>query len=238
MKRLRSKLTYANVISTLALFLALGGGAAFAASKIHTGNIAKGAVKTSKLHARAVSSGKLAVGAVRSNQIAGGAVSTPQIADGAVGSAQIGAGAVAPSNLQVPVFFPANPSGGSAAVPPEGAAVAYPLANSTWLQKPGQLNVIFGAATATLAYDGGGSGECIVAIEVGLQGQSENGESGGRLRTTSTKPVTVEGNLGGLPQIGPTTATTRQLVASVRSNEECTVGSTVDSARLQVVDFG
>ena len=31
-KRLRARLTYANVIATLALFLALGGGAAYAAS--------------------------------------------------------------------------------------------------------------------------------------------------------------------------------------------------------------
>ena len=34
MKRLRAELTYANVISTLALFLAVAGGGAFAASSI------------------------------------------------------------------------------------------------------------------------------------------------------------------------------------------------------------
>jgi hypothetical protein len=250
MKRLRSKLTYANVISSLALFLALGGGAAYAASKIHSGDIANGAVKTSKLHQRAVSSGKLALGAVRSNQIANGAVNSSQLANGAVnsaqiakgavGSAQIAAGSITPSDLQVPLFFAASPSGGSAPVPPNGLAVAYPLANSTWVQKPGQLNVIFGAATATLAYDGSGSGsgECVVAIEVGLKGQAENGESGGVLRTTSTTPVEVEGNLGGLPQIDPTEPTTRQLVANLRSDEDCTVGSTIDSTRFRIVDFG
>ena len=78
------KLTYANLVSTLALFLALGGGAAYAANKIHSGdiannavrskNIAPGAVDTNKTFKRAIISGKLAKGAVRSNQIADRAV--------------------------------------------------------------------------------------------------------------------------------------------------------------------
>jgi hypothetical protein len=34
MRRLAGKLTYANVISTICLFLLLGGGAAFAASQL------------------------------------------------------------------------------------------------------------------------------------------------------------------------------------------------------------
>lgn len=94
MKRLRRKLTYANVVSSLCLFLLLGGGAAFAASKIRSGQIAHGAVTTNALHQRAVSSGKLAVGAVRSNQIANRAVGRDQIAGGAIGSDQIANGAV------------------------------------------------------------------------------------------------------------------------------------------------
>ena len=42
MRRLAGKLTYANVISTICLFLLLGGGAAFAASQIHLGKNAVG----------------------------------------------------------------------------------------------------------------------------------------------------------------------------------------------------
>jgi hypothetical protein len=100
----RPRLTYANFVSTLALFLALGGGVAFAADKIHSGNIAPGAVRTANVFKRAIVSGKLALGAVRSNQIADGAVGSKQIGNGGIGSKQIGAGAVAPSNLQYPVF--------------------------------------------------------------------------------------------------------------------------------------
>lgn len=248
MKKLRSRLTYANVVSTVALFLALGGGVAFAAGKIQSGDIANGAVKTSKLHQRAVSSGKLALGAVRSNQIANGAVSSAQLADGAVGpnkiaagsiaSTQIAARGVAPSNLEVPLFFVASPTGGSATLPAEGEVAPYPLTGADWTQGPGQVNVIFGAGIATLAYDGGGGGSCQVVILVGTNGTPVNGENGGQFQTSSTTPQTVEANLGGLPVIDPPSTKSRQLSASIQTNGECTAGSTVDSARFRVVDFG
>jgi hypothetical protein len=79
MKRLRSKLTYANVTATLALFLALAGGTAYAAGKIQSSDIAAGAVTTANLAQRSVTSGKLAIGAVSENQIADGAVGLRQI---------------------------------------------------------------------------------------------------------------------------------------------------------------
>jgi hypothetical protein len=43
---IRKRLTYANVVSTLALFVALGLGGAYAASKITSKDLAKGAVKS------------------------------------------------------------------------------------------------------------------------------------------------------------------------------------------------
>ncbi len=54
MKRLRGKLTYANVISTLCLFLLLGGGAAFAATQLPKNSVGprqlkRGAVTPAKL---------------------------------------------------------------------------------------------------------------------------------------------------------------------------------------------
>jgi hypothetical protein len=99
MQRLTSKLTYANVVSTIALCIAVGGGAAFAAGKIDSSQIATGGVHTKNLQQRSVTSGKLAVGAVRSNQIAPGAVDTGELAPGAVHSGQIGAGAVGTKQL-------------------------------------------------------------------------------------------------------------------------------------------
>ncbi len=229
----RPRLTYANIVSTLALFLALGGGAAYAAGKIHSGdiaakaiksaNLAPGAVRTSNVFQRAIISGKLAVGAVRSNQIA----------DGVVGSRQIGSAAVAPSNLQFPVFYAASPSGGSA--PVTSGPDPYPIAGNTWVQNPGQIEVVFGGAAATLAYDGSGAGSCRVFFEISLNGQQVGG---GEISTESTSLAAVEQSVGAQPQIDPVAPTTNRLTARTGSHGACTPDSKVDSTRFRVLDFG
>lgn len=240
----RPRLTYANIVSTLALFLALGGGAAYAASKVvSSSDLAKGAVHTSNVFKRAITSGKLAVGAVRSNQLANGAVGSVQLGDGAVGakqiaggavgSKQIGAAAVAPSNLEFPVFYAASPRGGSAAVT-EGPD-PYPLSDSTWNQNPGQIEVVFGEAVGTLAYDESGSGSCRVFLEVNLNGQQVGG---GEISTGSTTLQRVAQSVGAQPQIDPLAPITNHLTLRTASNGDCTPDSTIDSARFRVLDFG
>jgi hypothetical protein len=64
MRRIRSKLTYANVISTLCLFLLLGGGAALAASKL-----AKNSVGTKQIKNSAVTAAKIKKGTITGTQI-------------------------------------------------------------------------------------------------------------------------------------------------------------------------
>jgi hypothetical protein len=64
MKRLRGKLTYANVISTLCLFLVLGGGAAFATSMYPKESIGPRALKKG-----AVTFAKIKDGAVKGSKI-------------------------------------------------------------------------------------------------------------------------------------------------------------------------
>lgn len=64
MKRLRSNLTYANVVATLALFLVVAGGSAFAASKL-----AKNSVGTKQLKNSAVTTAKIKDGAVTGSKV-------------------------------------------------------------------------------------------------------------------------------------------------------------------------
>jgi hypothetical protein len=220
----KSRLTYANVVATLALFLTLSGGVALAASKVHTNGIFK----------RAVTSGKLALGAVRSNQIANGAVSAQQIANGTIGSKQVGASSIAPSNLQFPVYYAASPVGGSLPVP-NGEAVAYPLSDSSWSQKPGQINVLFGGAVGTIARAQNSGEDCRVFFDIRVNGQQTGG---GELSTSSTAPVRVERSVGASPEIDPLAPVTNRLTLNVGSNGSCTPSSTVDSTRFRVLDFG
>jgi hypothetical protein len=230
----RPRLTYANVVSTLALFLVLGGGVAYAASKVRSGDLAPGAVHTSDVFKRAITSGKLSVGAVRSNQIAGRAVGSQQIADGAVGSQQIGAASVAPSNLEFPVFYAASPAGGAA--PVTVGLDPYPITDDTWTQAPGQIEVVFGAGAARLAYDGSSpEGSCRMSFVVSLNGQQVGG---GELSTSATTLTRVEQSIGAQPQIDPPAPTTIRMTVQTGSNGACTQDSTIESTRFRVLDFG
>jgi hypothetical protein len=94
---LKKHLSVSNVVSCLALFLALTG-AAYAASlgkgSVKSKNIAKGAVTSPKLKNGAVTSAKLANGAVITAKLANGSVFSAKVANGAIVSAKLGGGAV------------------------------------------------------------------------------------------------------------------------------------------------
>ena len=84
MKRLSGKLTYANVISTLCLFLLLGGGTAFAASQLGKNSVGSkqiknGAIGTGKLKKEAVTGAKIKKGSITSADLAAGVISTPAV---------------------------------------------------------------------------------------------------------------------------------------------------------------
>ncbi len=64
MRTIRSKLTYANVISTLCLFLLLGGGAALAAGKL-----GKNSIGTKQIKNGAVTGAKIKKGTITGSQI-------------------------------------------------------------------------------------------------------------------------------------------------------------------------
>jgi hypothetical protein len=71
---MRSKLTYSNVVSTLCLFLLVGGGAAYAASHLGKNTVGakqlkKNAVTTAKLKKEAVTGAKVKKGTLTGNQI-------------------------------------------------------------------------------------------------------------------------------------------------------------------------
>jgi hypothetical protein len=80
------RLTYANVIATLALFLALGGGAVWAANK----QAAK--IGTGKLKPNAVTAGKIKANAITSSKIRENAVTALKIREGAVNFGKLAAG--------------------------------------------------------------------------------------------------------------------------------------------------
>jgi hypothetical protein len=78
---LRGRLTYSNVAATLALFLAIGGGMAFAlaSNSVKSRHIKNGQVKTPDIRTGAVNSSKLATGAVTTSKLGNGAVTAAKL---------------------------------------------------------------------------------------------------------------------------------------------------------------
>jgi hypothetical protein len=112
MARLRSRITYANVTATLALFLALAGGTTAIAlsgknsvasddiikgqvkssdiggSQVANGDLAKDSVSGGKVKPETLFGGDIGADAIGASEIAAGAVGAPEIIDGAVGSGE------------------------------------------------------------------------------------------------------------------------------------------------------
>lgn len=92
MTRLRRHLTYANVISTLCLFLLLGGGTAYAldgSNTVFTDDIVNGDVKVDDIGQGAVATDEIANGQVKAADIGDGEVKTAELATGAVRSIDV-----------------------------------------------------------------------------------------------------------------------------------------------------
>jgi hypothetical protein len=82
MRAVGRKLTYANVVATLALFLALSGGVVYAAGKIGAKNLRANAVTAGKIKRNAVTNAKIRGNAVTAAKIKAGAVDFTKIAPG------------------------------------------------------------------------------------------------------------------------------------------------------------
>lgn len=96
---MKPRLSYANVISTVALFLALGGATAIAIEQLPARSVGErqlrpGAVSADKIRKNAVTAPKLKALAVKAGKIAAGAVKEAKLANASVSNAKLAAAAV------------------------------------------------------------------------------------------------------------------------------------------------
>lgn len=132
MKRMR-KPSPAVVVASVALFVALGGGAyaGVALNQVRSANIKNGEVKTADLGNFAVTSLKIANSSVKSNKLRAGAVGTAALTDGGVANADIAAGAVTPAKIAgVPTARVGNNA--NVAVPGNAAFTVIPMNAETF----------------------------------------------------------------------------------------------------------
>jgi hypothetical protein len=113
-KQIRKRLTYANVMSSVAIFLVLGGATALAAghlgkntvgskqlkkNAVTTAKIKKNAVTSAKIKSASVTSAKIKAGSVTGSTIAAGSVTGANLAPGTVTGANLAPGTVGAGNL-------------------------------------------------------------------------------------------------------------------------------------------
>jgi hypothetical protein len=103
MRITRPKLSYSNVIATIALFIALGGAAVAAGlpkKSVGAKQLKPGAVTTKALHRKAVTSGKIAPQAVTAGKLGPFAVLPGNLGNGVVSAEKLGDGSVIASKIK------------------------------------------------------------------------------------------------------------------------------------------
>lgn len=224
MRGLKGRLTYANVIATLALFLALSGGVAWAAHKIGANQLKSNSVGTGKIKKNAVTSKKIKAAAITSAKLANGAVSNSKLAEGSVSFAKVATGTnVVGIATGGPVF--ANNEASSLAVPLAGTAAFTPQAGSIYFLSVEVKGDIARAGTEACTpqvepFVNGNAWEVAEGfLEVRSFAPTVNDPSGSR-------PVSGESGIIGLTSPGvPQTIT-----AKVFGDKDCTPTSTVSVA--------
>ena len=133
----RGRLSYANVVATLALFIALGGGA------IAASNLGKNSVGTRQLKKSSVTKAKIKKNAVTKAKIKNGAVNGSKIADGSVTGAEIDAASTPFSRI----VFEAR--GNSTVSIPKTGFATYPLDSNSYTQEASRDDTYLGALDVT-----------------------------------------------------------------------------------------
>jgi hypothetical protein len=116
MKRFRPRLTYANVIASLALFVALGGSAVaagLAKNSVGPNQLKKGAVTAKAIRKQAVTSGKIAPKAIVAGKLGPNAVLPGNLGAGIIDASKISAGAVTAEKIKNNVITTAKLNNGA-----------------------------------------------------------------------------------------------------------------------------
>lgn len=156
MKQIRKRLTYANVMSSIAVFVVLGGGAIAATqlpkNSVGSKQLKKNAVKTTKIANNAVNGAKIADGSVTGAEIGDGTVTAGKIGDGSVTTGKLADNAVTGAKVdeatlgEVPSAKNASFLGGSAASEYAKAQLPAPTLATligTWKTESGRAPASF-----------------------------------------------------------------------------------------------
>lgn len=240
MQRLLSKLTYANVIATIALFLALAGGAAIAAGNlgknaVRSTNIAANAVKTQDIARNAVKASKLAANAVKTKSLAKSSVTGGKVKSGTLTRTQLAAGTLAGlqvADLQttsVPGLTSEATSALGTSVPMTGTGAFTPVAGKSY-----ELLVELRGTPSDA--NGPGGGGCFAGVQVFVNSEPI-AFVGINANASNQPPFAVEGVGSAVTALGLLSTGPQAITASSYGDTNCGAGTTA-GLRITVVELG
>jgi hypothetical protein len=233
-KQLRKRLTYANVVSTLALFLVIGGATAIAAKvprhSVGPRQLKANAVTTPKIKANAVTTRKIKKNAVTTVKIKDSAVTGPKLDDDAVTTSKIAKEAVTGAKIDsasTPFGRIVHEARGTSTTAlPSGTLAVYPLVNNIYTQPVARDDLYMGGLEVVIPES------CTAprSVTVGLLVDPVDPEAPKaaeflaerKFEDEGTKPLTTEISVGPAASFQPTTATSRTLYLVAKA--ECTAG--------------
>ena len=179
LRRFVPRPTYANVIATLALFIALGGVAVAAGlpkNSVGPRQLKRGAVTAAKIRKQAVTSGKLAPQSVTGGKLGANAVLPGNLGNGIISTAKIAAGAVVASTIKNGVITTNKLANGNVNTQKlaDNAVTAAKLADkavtpaklSFETSSPGTVSALKSGQTLRGMFDVGGGGPATAAGDI------------------------------------------------------------------------
>lgn len=239
MRVLLRKLTYANVVATLALFLALGGGAVWAAGQlgknvITSRNIAANAVKTQDIAKNAVKSAKLSANAVKNKNLSKNAVTAGKVKKGTLTRTQLAAGTLA--GLQVADAQATNVPGlGESSPSPQGIGV--PLGGTTtFTPAAGKSYELLAELRGTVAdADGLGGETCFTGVQIFVNGEPTT-FVGMNANASGEGPFAMNSVGNASTGVGLLSTGTQTITAASYGESDC--AGTTANLRVTVVELG
>jgi hypothetical protein len=188
MSKVRERFTFANVMSVVAVFIAVGGGA-------YAAGLAKDSVKSKQIAANAVKTPEIAKAAVTADKIADGSVTTAKIANDAVTGAKVNEGSLGPVPLAAVATKASNTLG--AIVNPDGTLSSAAQSGTTSTRNgvnTGNYSVDFGRSLSNCA--------AVAALGNNLGNIPNPGEIGATINFDDTVTVQTRNSAGAVTDNG------------------------------------
>ncbi len=248
MKQIRQRLTYANVVSTLALILVVGGATAIAARvpkhSVGPHQLRSNAVTTTKIKANAITTRKIKKNAITGVKIKDKAIKSEKLDDNAVTTAKIAGKAVTGAKIDAATTpfgrIVQEARANSTRALPVGVVTVYPLQSNIYTQPAGRDDTYLGQLEVVIPESCTGTRKVIAGLLVDPVDPSAPTEeefvATRNFQDTGTDPVTARISIGPAAGFQPAKATTHSLyLAALTSCGGGGSGITATSGGIDVI---